>query len=124
MKFTLEQLNEKSKNRPQGYREEVLSLAKKTDNYFYELSDESFAILAEKYRMPSFLEMITNAGKAALEAANSGLDVRDKEQTETCLKICAICPHLVIDPFRCGICGCFLEYKIKLKAWHCPQNRW
>ena len=49
MRFTLKQLEEKSRHRPQGYYDEVLALAIKKENGFYELSNENYAKLAEKY---------------------------------------------------------------------------
>ena len=124
MKFTLEQLKNKSKNRPQGYFEDILSASILKENGEYELSDEDYEKFARKYRGPSILEMIKNAGQAAEEAVASGLDVRNKEETEKCLDKCSICKYLIVDQFRCGQCGCFLSYKVKLKVWHCPINKW
>lgn len=72
----------------------------------------------------NFFDLIKNAGEAASEAIKSGLDVRDKDETEKCLTICSECENLKSDPFRCGICGCYLKLKVKLKAWHCPLNKW
>jgi hypothetical protein len=119
-KYNLEQ---KAKERGQGYIAEIKNNSK-DDGDSYEIDVFILDEIEKKYRNPGMWEMIKNAGNAALEAANSGLDVRNKEETERVLSICADCPSLITDQFRCGMCGCFLSYKVKLKAWHCPQNKW
>lgn len=77
-------------------------------------------------KLPSNWQMFKNLVQAAADAVASGLDVRGPEETEKALKICAECPRLVDDggSHRCGECGCVLQYKVKLKAWHCPLNKW
>jgi hypothetical protein len=124
MRFTIKELEEKSKHRPQGYREEVLNLAIKLDDYFYELDDESFKVLAQKWRLPSLFQEIKNLAKAAQDAASSGFDVRNGEEVEKCLMACSECPYLVTGDMRCGSCGCQLSYKTQLKSWHCPLGKW
>jgi hypothetical protein len=123
MLFTLKQLEEKSQHRPQGYYDDVLALSIKRENDFYELSDENYVKLAEKYRMPSILQELLNLSKAAGQAIVDPT-LRSEEEKEKCLKICAACPWLIEQGYRCGICGCFLIHKVKLQTWHCPKNFW
>ena len=124
-KFTLEQLEEQSKNRPQGYKDEILQIAAKINEKYYELTQEQYEYLADKYRLPSKIEMIKNLVQAAKDAAIKGLKSRSAEEVEKNLKICTNCPFLIEKGFRCGQCGCCLKYKVLLdNAWHCPQNKW
>jgi hypothetical protein len=124
MKFTLEQLEKTSKSRPQGYREDVLQLATKIDDNLYELSEDNFKTLAEKYRLPSILEMIKNTANAASDALKKGRDVRSPEEIQRILSICGTCQFFILESKRCGACGCFLQAKTLFKSWHCPKNKW
>lgn len=123
MKFTLLQLEEVSKNRPQGYKQEVLAASKKISDDLYELPEDAYKILFEKYRLPSRLQMVKNLIGAMADLAEDP-EQRSKDEIEKCLNICAACPHMIDSQFRCGICGCFLTAKTKFKSWHCPIKKW
>ena len=124
MKFTLEELKQKSQSRPNGYYDDVLAAATKIDDQMYELSDEAITQIALKWRLPSYAQMIANLANAAQAAISGGLNVRNGDETTAALTICATCPYLVEAGFRCGNCGCYLDYKVQLKDWHCPMNKW
>lgn len=123
MKFSLKELEEHSKKRPQGYYNEVLSLSIKINNNEYELSDENFSFLAQKYRTPSLFEITKNLIQATNQAI-SDPTLRSQEEIEKITKICISCPFLVEDGFRCGVCGCFLKWKARLRSWKCPKGKW
>lgn len=48
------------------------------------------------------------------------------------LDICKDCPSLIVkrnrltnsDTFKCGMCGCLLSAKTKLKSEKCPKGHW
>ncbi len=124
MKFSLIQLENISKNRPQGYKEDVLNLSKRIDENIYELDDESYAKLAEKYRTPSFTEKIKNISIAAKDVVKNGREARSEDEIIQNSTICTKCPFLIANSFRCGQCGCFLSVKLTLKTWHCPIKKW
>lgn len=124
IRFTLQDLDNKAKERPQGYREEILNRARKIDDFTYELSFEDFEELSRKYRLPSLIEMIKNIGEAAEQAIRDGRNTRTKQEAETCMETCASCPYLIISEKRCGVCGCYLKLKVLMKAWHCPRGKW
>lgn len=73
--------------------------------------------------LPSRWDMLKNLVQAAADAARSGFDVRNGEETEACLRICDQCEFLRDGP-RCGKCGCHLRAKVLMKAWHCPASKW
>lgn len=121
--FTLQQLDEKVKTRPQGYREEVLSQATKRSDGFYELPPEVFAALAEKYRAPTLVEKLTNLGEAAIQLAKDPT-ARSIDEIKEVTAICRKCPWLVENGFKCGQCGCVLRVKTIGRAFHCPIGKW
>ena len=124
MKFTLKQLEEKAKERPQGYKEEILSSSMKIDGELYELDDNAFIQIAKKYRLPSMLERIKSFAQAINVAASIGLESRNEQEMEQVLSICAVCPYLIVDRFTCGKCGCFLVVKSRFRDFKCPVNKW
>jgi hypothetical protein len=66
----------------------------------------------------SMLQLIGNAERASLEEKQRRLD------------ICSTCPLLSdnIEGNRsqgvCTACGCFTKYKVKFKAFSCPEGHW
>ena len=49
--------------------------------------------------------------------------VSEEEQSRR-LAICAACEFFDAPSVRCRRCGCHLNLKARLKAWHCPINLW
>ena len=39
-------------------------------------------------------------------------------------QICQACDKFNKEEYRCGICKCFLQYKIPLATSQCPIGRW
>lgn len=124
MRYTLRQLDKKSESRPQGYREDVLAVSKDLGNENYEITDEAYQALAEKYRLPSVRQLIANVAEAVRQAVKDGFDVRAVEEAEKYMSICVTCPFFIERDCRCGKCGCWLTGKMQLKAWHCPLKKW
>ena len=73
---------------------------------------------------PKKLEMAKNLAFAARELAKQGIEYVDDQEKERRESICATCEFAMQDGKRCGKCGCFLKWKVKMKAWHCPIDRW
>ena len=135
MRYTLKQLDKKSEHRPQGYREEVLAASKELGNGVYELSDEAYQTLVEKYRLPNAAQLITNVVGAVRDLVVEGVERRTEEEIKQVLAICKTCNYLIPDQWdgRCGRCGCRLGgdqntplhlSKVSRKAWHCPLKKW
>lgn len=124
MIFTLKQLEEKAPKRPNGYKEEVLGLSKKISDNLYELSEENYKLIADKYRLPTRLELTKNLSNSALDLIKNGFEARSKESIEENTKICFACEFLVENEFRCGVCGCSLKAKMLMKSWKCPKKKW
>jgi hypothetical protein len=133
MIFRLRDLEDKAKIRPHGYKDEVLAVAKKIGDELYEISESDFEKLSDKYRLPSRLQMFRNVLEAAKLVIKDGPTRRSHEEVESIMPICAKCPMLIDDEFRCGVCGCFLGGikngkfkfgKMYLANWHCPKDKW
>jgi len=103
--------------------EKILQNSIYIDNDVYYIDRVMLSEILEKY-IPSKFSMFKNIIQAAKDAISSGLDVRDPIELKKALTICSMCPSLIEDGPRCGICGCHLKYKTSLKAWHCPLNKW
>jgi len=48
--------------------------------------------------------------------------VSDEEQLRR-MEICKACEHFKPTLTQCGLCGCFLEAKTRLVAFHCAMDR-
>lgn len=121
--FTLAQLDEKAKTRPQGYRDEVLAAATLLPTGFYELATETFEALALKYRAPTFFDKLVNVSEAALQVLANPAH-RSLDELRKVTAICQVCPWFKEESFSCGHCGCDLHFKPVMKAWHCPIGKW
>lgn len=76
--------------------------------------------------LPSRWQMLKNLVEAAKDVIVEGTEARSTEEIEAALKVCAGCPHLIVNQWggRCGKCGCKASFKVKLKAWKCPIDKW
>lgn len=122
MKFTLKDLEETSKKKPQGYKEEVLSLCEREGDTL-SLSDENYKILSLKYREPSVFEKTENVIKALGSFLNNPM-ARKPEEISKIFTQCRGCEWYVVDQQKCGKCGCLLIIKSKYKSWTCPIGKW
>lgn len=68
------------------------------------------------------LNRIKNLAIAARQAMLHPKPVSTEER-ERRLSICNDCEFLK-DGKRCLKCGCFVNWKSRLEAWHCPINKW
>jgi len=47
------------------------------------------------------------------------------ETTKARLQVCDECEHAVkADVDKCGLCGCFLFLKVRVRRQTCPIGRW
>jgi hypothetical protein len=40
------------------------------------------------------------------------------------MEICKNCPDVKKDNWTCGICGCYLDKKLKMSTEKCPKGKW
>lgn len=78
---------------------------------------------------PTIMTIAKSAAGALGAVLKHGIEqVSDEEQARR-LGICGECPHLIQgrskkEEGRCGKCGCHLNWKTRLEAWHCPVGKW
>ncbi|MFW6002226.1 MAG: hypothetical protein ACOCQD_02715 [archaeon] len=71
-------------------------------------------------------------GAKGISKASLGVDAASEQIIQERFQICLNCPKLIVKQkklsnkkfFKCGACGCFLGYKIKIKSEKCPLNKW
>lgn len=77
---------------------------------------------SEKKKLPSIFDMGKNFLSSMAKAVLEGPGMVTNEQYEERLNICALCENR--NDQRCGVCGCFISGKAKLKASECPLGKW
>lgn len=57
---------------------------------------------------------------------NFGLDYFfvPQEVIDKRLSICKTCEHFDSEYKKCNKCGCYLDYKVKLRTVECPIGKW
>ena len=75
---------------------------------------------------PSMSKMLGNFVKSSAEWIAKGAKIVSADEYLDRLAACKDCPHLVEKHMRCGLCGCFLEMKARMKTSTCPDkpSRW
>lgn len=76
--------------------------------------------------LPSIPTMANNAVVAAGRIILHGIKKVSDEEKARRLAICQKCEFLIrrSGSDRCAKCGCFLNFKSRLEAWHCPIKKW
>ena len=76
--------------------------------------------------LPSKLAMTQNIIGAGAQVLIHGAKKVSREESGRRLSICRACEfyHKEGGDERCAKCGCFLNLKTRLEAWHCPINKW
>jgi len=75
---------------------------------------------------PSLFKMMKSfTTELASYIGNGAPNVTSEDYAER-LDTCLTCPHLMKKNMRCGLCGCVLQFKAKMKTATCPDkpSRW
>ena len=82
-------------------------------------------LLALKPPPPSKAAIAQNLAQAMKEAVASGFKFTSIIEQESRYSICKTdCLFYDGGYSRCLKCGCFVKFKSKLEAWHCPIGKW
>ena len=75
---------------------------------------------------PSILKMIANFAISMAEFIAKGAPIVNMRDYKQRVRACGNCPHLKTKRMQCGLCGCFVEHKAKMKTAQCPDTpqRW
>ena len=74
--------------------------------------------------LPSNLKMSKEITKAAAQALTHGIKRVTEQVFQERIGICERCEWYRQSDRRCARCGCFLKFKARLEAWHCPIDKW
>lgn len=77
--------------------------------------------------LPPVPEMAVNLAKAAVaetKAVLQGVPPRSEDEVAALLDICRACEHFRHSDQRCSQCGCFMNFKARLRSQHCPVGKW
>jgi hypothetical protein len=124
-KIALQGLRKNASKRPLGYYESIVARGRVEGDVLF-LEDDVYAELKKKYatkrKLPSVgaqaVSIFGAAGKALLNPKPVSSEERERR-----LAICNACEFL-IDGKRCQKCGCHVNWKSRLEAWHCPVGKW
>lgn len=73
---------------------------------------------------PPLATQAASLAAAAVRAVASGGKQVTPDERERRLSICRGCEHFDAEATRCRACGCYLNLKSRLDAWHCPIEKW
>ncbi len=125
-KLYIPDLRASAANRPAGYLDEILAAGRIENDVVLHIDLDVYRALVKKYspnrQMPSVATQAKNLIGAASKAILNPKAV-SKEERERRLAICNACEFLV-DGKRCAKCGCTVNWKSRLEAWHCPIEKW
>jgi hypothetical protein len=128
MIFLVHELNEKSKERPFGYKNLVLKLSKKLDHGCFELSQENYNFIKQKYGdRTNIIWKIKNFFKSIFQILNSiftGKVFSTYLLKQKRMSVCKKCENFQKKTKTCKICTCFMPFKTKFLAMKCPINKW
>jgi len=130
-------------SRKEGYYEEVIKRNSSTKADLICLEEDDIKYLRENFtkeentRLPSMMQMAKNAATSAMQEAKAVINqeppVSDEEEANR-LSICAGCEFYTPNipemseaeqkQNRCIKCGCFMNFKSKLRSAHCPVGKW
>jgi hypothetical protein len=75
---------------------------------------------------PGLAERAGYLASAAVAAVQSGGKQVSAEERARRLAICESCEHFDAAAERCRRCTCYMPWKVRLEAWHCPlpEPKW
>jgi hypothetical protein len=139
MKIKLESILNKSKDRPAGYYEDVISHGIIINDYL-DIDEHQFNKLKEKYNsqqviinnlntgineLPSLFQQAKNLATSTFNHVINGMEEVSLPIYEERLKTCMNCPFVNTSDAenpRCSKCGCFLKIKAKWASERCPDT--
>jgi hypothetical protein len=91
----------------------------------YQASEEEYKFLKnKKHTLLSKTQMAKNILAAGVVAVATGFkEVGEIERLER-LTTCDYCDLVRRKDNRCAKCWCFIAFKSRLEAWHCPIGKW
>ena len=76
----------------------------------------------DKKKLPGVIQMAANFTKTIAEYVSDGMTNVSKSELESRLSECTMCEFRNNE--QCGICGCFMSSKAKMRTASCPLGKW
>ena len=75
---------------------------------------------------PTLFQMIKSFTKDTAKFVKNGAPIISKDDYAERLDACMGCEHVNKKSMRCGLCGCMLQMKARMKTAECPDkpSRW
>lgn len=135
MRLRLSAIAAAATGRPPGYQAAVIARGEMVDGEWLEISPEALAQLRETYRpstqeqpLPSLATMASNVSRAVYDEAAARLQGAapvEAAEIERRIAICkAPCEKWRPSDNRCSECGCFGNFKTRLRSQSCPLGKW
>ena len=127
IRVTWQQLEERARERPAGYHEDVLRRARDRDSEGFSLALGDIEALRAKWMppTPSWVDLIFRFSSATAQWAAAGFPVVSGDVFKARLRSCRACPWW--KRWRCTQCGC-AGVKLWLATEQCPlpenEKRW
>lgn len=80
--------------------------------------------MTEEPKKSKWQEYKERNGVTPLDLLNPKTIKVDESHAAARLETCRACPRLIQGIDQCRECGCFMQYKTKLKAAKCPLGHW
>jgi hypothetical protein len=132
MKLRLSKIQDTAADRPPGYYEDVVSQGV-IDGDFLEIDSGKLNELREKYRplpppeLPPPAVMAANLARAVADEAKARLHQVPRisdEEVQQRLTVCSGCENFIPSSQRCSLCGCYMQFKSRLRSQSCPVGKW
>ena len=135
IKIKIEKIKEKSKYRPSGYLEDVMSYGK-INGEFIEISKNDYEFLVDKYNNdsqnipePSKHDLISNFSVAVSKWIAAGFPILKENDFKERFKICSNCEfwnssaRFNLGKCNHNKCGC-TKFKLWMETESCPIGKW
>ena len=71
---------------------------------------------------PTLFQMLKSFTKDTAKFVKSGSPIISKDEYAERLDACMKCEHVNKKSMRCGLCGCMLQMKARMKTAECPDK--
>jgi hypothetical protein len=135
IKVKIEKIKERSKDRPAGYFEDVISYGK-INGEFIELNDVDYEFLVKKYNNnsqdisePTNADLLFNFSTAVSKWISAGFPVLNESEFSKRFSICSSCKfwnssaRFNLGECKHKKCGC-TKFKLWIKTEKCPIGKW
>ncbi len=73
---------------------------------------------------PPVAHQAVSVARALWDWACDGLKLAPEAEYQRRLATCEGCPLFDRDQKRCAKCGCYTDYKLRMRSERCPEGKW